>query len=138
MSQDKNVGISKTTEVACVGGGEDNVPTHGESSSKRERDRTAGQAQPKVYFERQTGRYCGLAALNNLYGYHAFTESALRKIGTLLCSLTEKLGDDEEYQGEEGDFNIDILRVAVRLANQMMMVGCLYHMSQQKTSMPNS
>ena len=62
MSQDKNVGTSKTTEVACVEGGEDNVPTHGESSSKRERDRTSNQAQPKVYFKRQTGHYCGLAA----------------------------------------------------------------------------
>ena len=97
MSQEETVETSKTTEGACVEGEKNNVPTHGESSSKRGRDKTANQAQPKVYFERQTGCYCGLAALNNLYGYHAFTESALKKIGILLRSTTEKLGVDDDF-----------------------------------------
>ena len=118
MSQDKNVGTSKTTEVACVEGGEDNVPTHGDSSSKRERDKNVDPNPPKVYFERQTKHYCGLAALNSLYGYHAFTESALKMIGTLLCSTTEELGVTEDFQGEEGDFSIEILMVAVMACKQ--------------------
>ena len=115
MSLEKTVATSKTTEGACVEGGKNNVPTHDDSSSKRGRDKNADPSQPKVYFERQTEHYCGLAALNNLYGYHAFTERALKLIGKLLHSFTEKdLGVAEEFHEEQGDFSIDILEVSTK------------------------
>ena len=106
MSLEETVATSKTTEGACVEGGKEEVPTHGDSSSKRGRDKNANLFQPKVYFERQTEHYCGLAALNNLYGYHAFTESALKMIENLLHSLAKKdLGISQEFHQEQGDFS---------------------------------
>ena len=106
MSLEGTVATSKTTEGACVKGEKKDISTHSDSSSKRGRDKNANPSQLKVYFERQTKHYCGLAALNNFYGYHAFTESALKMIGTLLHSTTENLGVTEDFQGGEGDFSI--------------------------------
>ena len=67
MSLEETVATSKTTEGACVEREKKDVPKHVDLSSKRGRD-NANPFQPKVYFERQTEHYCGLAALNNLYG----------------------------------------------------------------------
>ena len=95
--------------------GKKNVPTHGVLSSKRGRDKTADPSQPKVYFKKQTEYYCSLAALNNLHGYHAFTERGLKLIGNLLHSFTkEDLGVSEEFHEEQGDFSIKILKFLVK------------------------
>ena len=84
MSLEQTVATSKTAEDAHVEGTMKDDVKQGDSSSKRGRD-GVDHSDPKVYFKRQTDCYCGFAALNNLYGYHAFTESALKIIGSLLC-----------------------------------------------------
>ena len=114
MSLEETVETSKTTEDAHVEGQMKDDVKLGDSSSKKRRD-DVDPSKPKIYFERQTDCYCSLATLNNLYGYHAFTQSTLKRIGSLLQSLTsEDIELSYEFQEVERDFNIDVLMVSTK------------------------
>ena len=113
MSLEQTVMTSKTTQDAHVEGTRNNDVQQGDSSLKKGRD-SNDHSEPKVYFERQTDCYCGLAALNNLYGYHAFTKSTLKQVEKLLHSSTVDLDVPYDFQEEERDFNIEVLMVAAK------------------------
>ena len=108
----------QVTKVSVLLEGEEILPESSESALILDDSRFLSPRQNYVYFEQQQehGRQCGLCCLNNLYGYHAFAEHALRMVAASLQTQHEKLelGDDSEYCNETGDYNITVLLIVVK------------------------
>ena len=89
----KIVFFLQVTKVSVLLEGEEILPESSESALILDNSRFLSPRQNYVYFEQQQefGRQCGLCCLNNLYGYHAFAEHALRIIASLLKIQHKKL-----------------------------------------------